>query len=279
MIEGFVKMSKGEALRGFVEQRLAASAEEIFAQFDRTIAEYEEKLRHYKENQRKQALLESVFSPRVVLLRADVKTSPGPGLNHGPNQEIPETSQIKDEPEEQSVQQLQVCVPESSAVCVKTEESSLLQQTELKQEETQGEDVSTESERDSENSSDTYTDEDWRAPLSSSDDEDYDNQIQIRTKRTTAQKSGLSSKYKSAPETSATVNNGDKSRTATGAEGKKNQCSVYDYTQEKGVQPTQERVFYQVQRSGLNHGLNQEIPETSQTEDEPEEQRDQHLQV
>ncbi|KAK7879154.1 hypothetical protein WMY93_034060, partial [Mugilogobius chulae] len=98
-------MSKGEALRGFVKERLTAAAEEIFAQIERTIAEYEEELRRY---QREQALLESVLNPTVVLVRADVKTSPGPGLNHGPNQEIPETSQIKDEPEEQNIQHLQV---------------------------------------------------------------------------------------------------------------------------------------------------------------------------
>ncbi|KAK7938802.1 hypothetical protein WMY93_002128 [Mugilogobius chulae] len=140
-------MSKGEALRGFVNERLTAAAEEIFAQFERTIAEYEEELRRYKdENQRKQALLESVLS-----------LGPGPGLNHGPNQFILETSQIKDEPEEKSVHHLQVIVHESNAVCVKTEESSLLQQTELKQEETQGEDVSSQTERDTEHSSDTDT--------------------------------------------------------------------------------------------------------------------------
>ncbi|KAK7938800.1 hypothetical protein WMY93_002126 [Mugilogobius chulae] len=218
-------MSKGEALRDFVKQRLTAAAEEIFAHFERTIAEYEEELRRYKEeSQKKPALLEFVLIPKAALLRAD-------GLNHDPNQEIQETPQIKDEPEEQNVQHLQVCVPESSPVCVKTEESSLLQQTELKQEETQGEDVSTEphlhseTERDTEHSSDSNNEEEWRVPLNCSD-ENHDNQVHIRNKRTTAQKSGLSSKYKSAPETSATVNNGDKSGTAKGAEGKKNQCSA-----------------------------------------------------
>ncbi|XP_055019966.1 zinc finger protein 271-like isoform X3 [Boleophthalmus pectinirostris] len=126
--------------------------------------------------------------------------------------------------------EVSVGVPESSAVCVKTEESSVLQQrqTELR-EETQGEDISaethlhSETEGDTEHSSDT-DDEDWRAPLSCSTaqmetdaDGDHDNQVQ---------NSGLSPKYKSAPETSATVNNRNMSGTAEGAKGKKHQCSV-----------------------------------------------------
>ncbi|XP_055083313.1 uncharacterized protein LOC129456849 [Periophthalmus magnuspinnatus] len=135
-------MSKGKALRAVTEKRLTAAG--------------------YEEDQRKRGLLESVLSPRVVLLRAGVQTSPlsspGPGLNHSLKQEIPEISVIKEEPEEHSVkqeelsikqeedtvkqeeEQLPVCVLESSVVSLKTEEPSLFQQTEPR-EKTQEEDI------------------------------------------------------------------------------------------------------------------------------------------
>ncbi|KAJ0066234.1 hypothetical protein NL108_004131 [Boleophthalmus pectinirostris] len=216
-------MSKSQTLRALVNERLTAAAEEIFALFERTIAEYEEEVcRSKEENQRKQELLDSILSP---------SKSPGPGLNQDP----PHTPRIKEEPhepeepEEPSVKQeehtllvqVSVGVPESSAVCVKTEESSLLQQrqTELR-EETQGEDISAETHL---YSSDT-DDEDWRAPFNCSTaqmetdaDGDHDSQVQYF---------GLSPKYKSASETSATVNNADMSGTAEGAEDKKHQCSM-----------------------------------------------------
>ncbi|KAJ0000596.1 hypothetical protein NQD34_012438 [Periophthalmus magnuspinnatus] len=161
-------MSKGQTLRALVNERLTAAAEEIFALFERTIAEYEEELcRSKEENQR--------------------------------NQDT-QTSRIKEEPEEQSVKQeedtlpaqLPVGVPESSAVCVKTEESSLLhhRQTEHR-EETQGEDNSTEPHLHSEtegymeHSSDTDKGEDWRTPICCSAaqmeteaDGDHCNQVQ-----------------------------------------------------------------------------------------------------
>ncbi|KAK7912665.1 hypothetical protein WMY93_012876 [Mugilogobius chulae] len=117
-----------------------------------TAADCEEDLCRSKqpENQGKQELLEPLISP-------------GPGLN---------TSQIKEEPEEQTIkeeeQQPPVCVPESSAVRVKTEESSPLLQTELKHEETQRSDVSSESDGDTEHSSDN--DNDWKAPVNDSDE-------------------------------------------------------------------------------------------------------------
>ncbi|XP_055083945.1 oocyte zinc finger protein XlCOF22-like [Periophthalmus magnuspinnatus] len=162
-------MSKGQTLRALVNERLTAAAEEIFALFERTIAEYEEELcRSKEENQR--------------------------------NQDTPQTPRIKEEPEEQSVKQeedtlpaqFSLGIPESSAVCVKTEESSLLQhrQTEHR-EETQGEDISTEPHLHSEtkghmeHSSDTDNDENWRAPFSCSAaqmateaDGDHCNQVQ-----------------------------------------------------------------------------------------------------
>ncbi|XP_055019964.1 uncharacterized protein LOC129411849 isoform X2 [Boleophthalmus pectinirostris] len=184
-------MSKSQTLRALVNERLTAAAEEIFGLFERTIAEYEEEVcRSKEENQRKQELLDSVLSPRVVLLRAGVQIpskSPGPGLNQDP----PQTPRVKEEPEEPSVKQeehtllVQVTmgVPESSAACATTEESSLLQQrqTELR-EETEGEDISAETHL---HSSDTVNDENWgtlficsAAQMETDADGDHDNQVQ-----------------------------------------------------------------------------------------------------
>ncbi|XP_055086290.1 zinc finger protein 121-like [Periophthalmus magnuspinnatus] len=140
--------------------------------------------------------------------------------------------------------------------CVKTEESSLPQRKETDhREDTQGEDISTETHVHREDTqgedissqtrvhredtqgedinSDTDIDEDWCAPISYSAaqmeteaDGDHYNQVQMRAKSTTAPNSGLSPKYKSAPETRATVDNGDVSGTAEGVAEKKHQCSV-----------------------------------------------------
>ncbi|KAK7918780.1 hypothetical protein WMY93_010064 [Mugilogobius chulae] len=97
-------MCKRDGLRALVQERLTAAAEEIFALFEGTIAEFEEELRRSKEeNQKKQELLEAVLNPSVVLFRESVQiqpSSPGAGLNPGLNQD-PETpqTQIKEEPE------------------------------------------------------------------------------------------------------------------------------------------------------------------------------------
>ncbi|KAK7893387.1 hypothetical protein WMY93_022539 [Mugilogobius chulae] len=113
-----------------------------------------------------------------------------------------EVLHVKEEPEEKSIkqeeEQLQVPVSESNDVCVKTEESSQFQQTELKVEDS-------ETDGDTEHSSDY--DEDWRAPLKCS-----------------AAKKSLYSRNKS----SHTVNNEDMSETAEGAEKNKHQCTVND---------------------------------------------------
>ncbi|XP_038580257.1 zinc finger protein 84-like [Micropterus salmoides] len=67
-------MSKVQMLRGFINQRLTAAAEEIFGLFERTISEYEEELcRSKEENQRHRKLLDAVFQPEVRLHRADVQ--------------------------------------------------------------------------------------------------------------------------------------------------------------------------------------------------------------
>ncbi|XP_033837693.2 oocyte zinc finger protein XlCOF6-like isoform X2 [Periophthalmus magnuspinnatus] len=208
------QVQKGQTLRALVNERLTAAAEEIFALFERTTAEYEEELyRSKEENQR--------------------------------NQDTPQTPWIK---EEQSVKQeedtlpaqLPVGVPEFSVVCVKTEESSLLQHRQSEhREETRGEDISTEphlhseTEGHMEHSSDTDDDEDWRAPFSCSAaqmetgaDGDHCNQVQMRARSTAASNSGADLYLGNRPETSATVNYGDTSETAQEAEGKKFECPM-----------------------------------------------------
>ncbi|XP_055021131.1 chorion transcription factor Cf2-like isoform X2 [Boleophthalmus pectinirostris] len=218
--------------RAFVEERLSGEAEGIFVLLKTTIVNLEEELRRSKhENQRLQRLLNSALkalSPRVVLVRAAVQL---PSLSTGL---IPH---IKGEQEED---QLQVSVPECSTVSVKTEESSLLQQRQTQQREDiraethiHREDVHSETEGDKERPCDTNSDEDWRAPLSCSPahmdtgaDGDHHNQVQKRARSTTAQNSRLSPKYKSAPETRATVSNGDMSGSGEGAESRTYKCSV-----------------------------------------------------
>ncbi|KAK7882945.1 hypothetical protein WMY93_029119 [Mugilogobius chulae] len=144
-----------QTLRSLVNARLTAAAEDIFALFERTLAEYEEELcRSKQENQRKQVLLDSLLSHRVVLTTADVQiTSLTPGL--GLDQETPETPQIKEEPQEQ-LKEDQLQVSEYSDVCVKMKNLKTFnnQQTEYKNE-TQGEDI---------NSNHTETEEDtWHS--------------------------------------------------------------------------------------------------------------------
>ncbi|KAK7884123.1 hypothetical protein WMY93_027246 [Mugilogobius chulae] len=81
-------MSKTQTLRGLVNARLTAAADEIFALFEATIAEFEEELRRSKEREKqsKQQLLD-LLNPKVVLLRANQRSheSPEPGLNQGLN--------------------------------------------------------------------------------------------------------------------------------------------------------------------------------------------------
>ncbi|CAL9689732.1 unnamed protein product [Knipowitschia caucasica] len=191
-------MSKAHTLRALMTARLAAATEEVLVLFERTIQEYEEELRLSKEEtHRTRAVLNSLLYPRVRLHQAAAEESPEPALNHGPNHgpdnEIPEPSLIKEEPEEQAVKQQQDQLPEQfpecSAVCVKNLESS--QQPELK-EETLELHLLPETEPDPAHSYD-----DWGGPFSCSNLQDHNNQVQ-----TAVQNSHLSFDCdKSAPET------------------------------------------------------------------------------
>uniref|UniRef100_A0A8C6WNX9 C2H2-type domain-containing protein n=1 Tax=Neogobius melanostomus TaxID=47308 RepID=A0A8C6WNX9_9GOBI len=221
-------MCEGQTFRAFVNERLAAAAGETRALFERTTAECEEELRRSQdENRRKQRLLEQILSPRVVLVRVDT----GQSLKR----EITETSRIKEEPEEQSVtreeEQLPVCFLESSAVSVKREEPSPLPQRQTERGNISSEPhFCSETEGHTEHSSDTDDDdEDWEPPFSRSDaqmeteadGENHHNQVQSRSTKVSAQN-------KSAPETSATVDNGETSGADGGEEKKKLQCHVCD---------------------------------------------------
>ena len=56
-------MSSVECLRGFINERLTAAAEEIFGVFQKTIVEYEEEIH------RQQKLLDVVWKPEIKLHR------------------------------------------------------------------------------------------------------------------------------------------------------------------------------------------------------------------
>ncbi|XP_034054397.1 zinc finger and SCAN domain-containing protein 5B-like [Gymnodraco acuticeps] len=69
-----VNMSKVQMLMSLKKQRLTAAAEEIFALFEKTIAELEEELSLSKEeNERLQKLLDAVLQPQLRIHRADVQ--------------------------------------------------------------------------------------------------------------------------------------------------------------------------------------------------------------
>ncbi|CAL9704081.1 unnamed protein product [Knipowitschia caucasica] len=231
-------MSTGPTLRALVTARLTAAAEEIFALFERTIAEYEEELRLCKEKQRRQEQLETL-RPRVMLPRADSQTdpqSPGPDLN----QEIPETPPIKEEQEFKRVKREKdrrpESVPESSPVSVKKEESSLLQQTELR-DEARDEDISTEMHFHSESDGNMRHFSDFNnvdsnkapfrcsaAPMETEAVADHYHHAPIRARSSAAHHSGYLSKYKSTAGTSASMHTGHMSGKAQGAGERKHRC-------------------------------------------------------
>ncbi|XP_072304702.1 uncharacterized protein [Eucyclogobius newberryi] len=199
----------GQTLRVLVNARLTAAAEEIFALFERTTAEFEEELRRSREeNQRKQELLDSVLNPRVALFRADHRTteSPGPGLDQGLDHEAPGIKHQED--------------PWSSSVCVKREESSLLQQSEHR-EEPQGEEPHLHPQTEGQ-PSDTDNDEDWRAPFSCSGAE-------VETEADGS--SSALNKHRSEPETtSVTANTRDMTGTCERAAQTRHKCSICEKT-------------------------------------------------
>ncbi|KAK7944485.1 hypothetical protein WMY93_000213 [Mugilogobius chulae] len=215
-------MSKTQTLRALVNERLSAAADEIFALFERTIAEYEQEVGLYKEqNQKKQELLDTTLRPKVVLLsRADDVVqiplwNPDHALNHGIN------PVIKQEPKELSISHEEVnlkkLTPELPSVSVKNEGEEPQRENILDPEEEEG------------HTSDH--DEDWGAPYNLSDEEetegedketvseDHCYQVKIR-----AEQAANTAEQNLCAEISLAVNNEDLPGTAAGTEQKKYQC-------------------------------------------------------
>lgn len=203
-------MCKLQEFKALVNERLSAAAEEICVLFEKTIAEYEGELRHCKEdNQRNREV-----PLRIELIRGNVP-SPSPGDNL--NLKITEIAHIEKEKGEQSVkreeEELLVPTPESSVVCVKSEDSSPFQQT-------QGEDTSPLLHF---YSSDTANDDYWEPHSSPVQLEtEITDQVQIRDKDTKQ-----TSQNWSVAEMSVTVGYGGSN---TKAEWKTHQCSVCQKT-------------------------------------------------
>ncbi|XP_055077188.1 zinc finger and SCAN domain-containing protein 10-like [Periophthalmus magnuspinnatus] len=90
---------KSEYLRALVTERLTAAADEIFALFERTIAEYEEELsRSKEENQRKQRLLDSAQGARAEPQTPDAPT-PHTCLDQGSSGLSDSSGAVRLEPE------------------------------------------------------------------------------------------------------------------------------------------------------------------------------------
>ncbi|XP_060894484.1 zinc finger protein 70-like [Labrus mixtus] len=106
-------MSSVESLRGFVNERLTAAAEEIFRVFQRTIVEYEEEI------ERQRRLLGDVLNPEIKLRRIELPQQHvckeeevltdqllcTQERNSSLDQEDPEPPQVKEEQEEISTSQ------------------------------------------------------------------------------------------------------------------------------------------------------------------------------
>ncbi|XP_034093019.1 uncharacterized protein LOC117560266 isoform X2 [Gymnodraco acuticeps] len=98
-------MSSVDFLREFVNERLSAAAEEIFAVFQKTIVNYEEEIR------RQRRLLDVVLKPEINIHRIELPQHPVceeqvlselciQERNSSLDQEDPEPPQIKEEQEE-----------------------------------------------------------------------------------------------------------------------------------------------------------------------------------
>ncbi|KAK7945066.1 hypothetical protein WMY93_000794 [Mugilogobius chulae] len=119
-------MSKGQTFKVLVNERLTAAAEEIFAIFEKAIAEYEEELCRFRENQMYH-LKYTAVSPKVQLLHSDSVSSDS-GPNHGGlNQCIAsQTSLVTWDPVKEEEEQRAVASSQYS-VSIKTEEDPPVQ--------------------------------------------------------------------------------------------------------------------------------------------------------
>uniref|UniRef100_A0AAV2K2V5 Uncharacterized protein n=1 Tax=Knipowitschia caucasica TaxID=637954 RepID=A0AAV2K2V5_KNICA len=220
-------MSKRQTLRGFVNERLAAAANEIFVLVERTITEYEEELCRFKEeNRRKQQLLDLVLRSQAPGPSAEVHA---PVLDHvlGPDaaevqteclsqkkepSETPHT-QVKEEPLEKSIKQEEGQFPEFTVCYVESEEQTSLRHTQPEPKDPQGEDK-----RRANSSSNPHgyvyseygqSDSDPSAHSSTTqhntftvEEDDHSNKIQTKYRNAAAHYSAQGTSHTSAPETS-----------------------------------------------------------------------------
>ncbi|XP_061669659.1 gastrula zinc finger protein 5-1-like [Syngnathoides biaculeatus] len=103
-------MCKVEMLRALLNARLSAALDEIFALFERTLAEYEDELCRTKdENERQRRLLDAVFVSQDEAHGPDIHEEylysehPTPELPHIKEEEEPETFHVKEEEEEADI--------------------------------------------------------------------------------------------------------------------------------------------------------------------------------
>ncbi|KAK7907241.1 hypothetical protein WMY93_015853 [Mugilogobius chulae] len=173
-------MSKSQKFRALVNARLSAAADEIFALFERTIAEFEEEICRYKKTENERRLVSAHKSNSTV--QTLLQSSPV-SLERNVRSRHTDTRRFKDEPDEHSIKQ-----ESDEYVCVKMEESSPLQQgqsepredTEKTEEYSQlqvrqmepREDTGTHLQpQTEEDTSESDSEENWTAPLSCPDAE------------------------------------------------------------------------------------------------------------
>ncbi|XP_061903440.1 zinc finger protein 514-like [Entelurus aequoreus] len=100
-------MCKVQKLRALVNQRLAAAVQDIFVEFERTLAEYDEELSRTKEEmERQRQLLDAVFHPEVRVQNADVLQSQEM-MSSGVEPEV-EPPLVKEEEQEVDVEKFHV---------------------------------------------------------------------------------------------------------------------------------------------------------------------------
>lgn len=214
-------MLKHQTLRRLVNERLTAAAEEIFALFERTIAEYEDEVYRSKNCQhRNNERLVDEVNPRVELVIAGTEGQiPAPPPVLAVKQELTQTTEIKEEPEERGLKQEEELQPlfAPELVFMKIDESSLFQG------QSEAEPISSEAGANPHHRSDRETP--YSAPEAQTDTgAGILSEIKIRDRKRSAQSSGLHLKNNSEPKT--TVHDIDVRGADGGAQWNRHQCAM-----------------------------------------------------